>query len=328
MEELRLKTPRVALMQVNCENSPYVSYSGNVKNCHMLSGSEHDEDCYYGFWLYDSNDCTDCDYCQKCQLCYECLDCLECYNVSFSQDCVNCTDCEYCFDCTGCKNCFGCSGLRRQQYMIGNQQYSVEEYEKKVEEMKSQFSRDQLIEMLENVKAKAPRLFTHELNNENCSGDYVYNSRDAVECFDVKELEDCLYCNNCVSLKDCVDMSNSYYNSELCYEVMSEMNLYNCNFCITCFDSANLEHCEMVYNSKDCFGCFSLKNAQYCIFNEQFSEKEYETRVAEIRKEMLKTPHASGQGSEYMQFLPSSYPYEDSNAAMHQWGGGPNKSIT
>ncbi len=310
MEELRMKVPRMALVAVNCENSPYVSYSGNTKNCHLLSGSEFDEDCYYGFWLYDSKSCTDCDYSQKCELCYECVDCIECYNTNFSQDCSNSTDCEYCYDCVGCNNCFGCTGLRRKQYMIGDKQYSKEDYSEKVAAIKKDFSHEQLMDMLEQVKLKSPRMYVHEMNNENCSGDYVYRSKNAHECFDVKDLEDCFYCNNSVSLKDCMDMSNSYYHSELNYEVMSEMDLVNCNFCVTCFYSSNLDHCELVYNSHDCFGCFSLNHAQYYIFNEQYGKEEYGQKVAEIIKEMK-------ESGEYYKFPVSTYPYEDSNAAMH-----------
>lgn len=310
-----MKQPRMALVAVNCENSPYVSYSGNLKNCHLLSGSEHDENCYYGFWLYDSQDCADCDYSDKCELCYECVDCIECYNTNFSQDCTNCTDCDFCYDCVGCQNCFGCVGLRRKQYMIGNKQYSKEDYEKKVAELKENFSYEQLMDMLEKVKLQVPRLNVHQLNNVNSTGDYVYNSKNAHHCFDVKELEDCGYCNNSVQLKDCWDMSNSYYHSELNYEVMSEMNLVNCNFCVTCFDSSNLDHCELVYNSHDCFGCFSMKNAAYCIFNEQYTEEEYHKEVARIKKEMM-------ESGEYMKFPCSTYPYEDSNAAMH-WPADP-----
>ncbi|MBL4694797.1 hypothetical protein JKY72_05515 [Candidatus Gracilibacteria bacterium] len=310
MEELRRKVPRVSLVAINCENSPYVSYTGNVKNCHLLSGSERDEDCYYGFWLYDSANSTDCDYCQKCRFCYECVDCIECYEVNFSQDCSNCSNCEYCYDCVGCKDCFGCSGLRRKQYMIGNQQYSKEEYEKKVGELKKKFSQEEMMAMVEDLKKKIPHFYTHQLNNENCTGDYIYNSRGAHECFDVKEMEDCFHSNNCVSLKDCADMSNTYYNSENNYEVMSAMNIHNCNFCVTCFDSNDLDHCEHVYNSHDCFGCFSLRHAEYCIFNEQFSKEDYFIEVAKIKAEMI-------ESGEYMQFPGSTYPYEESNAAMH-----------
>lgn len=311
MEELRLSVPIIGLMAINCENSPYVSYSGNTKNCHLLCGSEHDEDCYYGFWLYDSKNCTDCDYCDKCELCYDCVDLIECYSVQHSQDCANCTDCEYCYDCVGCKNCFGCTGLRRKQYCIGNKQLSREDYEKEAKRLKQEKSDEELSQMLEKVKEQAPHLYTHELNNEGFSGDYIYNSKNAFGCFDVKDMEDCAYCNSSVGLKDCYDMSNSYYNEELNYEVMSSMNLVNCNFCVTCFDSSNLDHCEHVYNSQDCFACFGLKHAKYCILNEQYEKEEYFKKVEEIKQEMK-------AGAEYYKFPSSSYPYEDSNAPM-EW---------
>jgi len=57
MEEVRMKQPRIGLLTVRCENSPYVSYSGNMKNCYLCSGSEFDEDCYYSFFIYHSKDC-------------------------------------------------------------------------------------------------------------------------------------------------------------------------------------------------------------------------------------------------------------------------------
>lgn len=309
MEELRLTLPRVGLLAVNCENSPYVSYSGNVKNCHLLCGSEFDEDCYYGFWLYDSRDSVDCDYCQKCELCYDCVDCIECYNVQHCQDSVNCRDSEFLYNCVGCQNCFGCAGLRRKQHYIDNKPYGKEDYEKTVKTLKEKNPPGKLWEMLEQMKRQVPHPYVHELNNENFSGDYVYNCKNTFGCFDVKEMEDCGNCNNCVALKDCYDMSNSYYNEELNYEVMSSMNLVNCNFCVTCFDSNDLDHCEHVYNSHDCFGCFSLKHAEYCIFNKQYSKEDYFKEVERIKKEML-------DRGEYMQFPVSTYPYEDSNATM------------
>jgi len=203
--------------------------------------------------------------------------------------------------------------------MIKNKKYTKEEYEKKVAELKSRHAEAKLLEMLEDLKTKVPHMCFHALNNENSTGDYIYNCKNTHGCYDVKELEDCAYCDHSISLKDCFDISNSYYDSELCYEVMSEMNLVNCNFCVTCFDSYNLDYCEHVYSSHDCFGCFSMKNAEYCVFNEKYSKEEYEKKVARIKKEMMKS-------GEYTCFPCSTYPYEDSNAAMH-WADRESKAI-
>lgn len=306
MIDLRAKQPRIALMIVRCENSPYVSYSGNMKNCYLCSGSEFDEDCFYSFFLYNSKDSNGCDYCRDCTLCYDCLDCRGCYNTNYSQDCVNCTDCDYLYDCAGCDDCIGCVGLRRQKNMAFNEQVSKED----VDRIRKEMNPDEIRAKVEELKLTIPRMYVHELKNQNFSGDYVYNCKNSFHCFDVTDLEDCAYCNNSEQLKDCLDMSNSYYKSELCYEVMSEMELYNCDFCVTCFYSNDLQYCENVHNSSYCFGCFSMNRAKYCIFNEQFTKEDYFRRRDEIVAQMKKD-------GEFGQHLPSTYRYEDSNAEMH-----------
>ena len=310
MIEVRAKEPRQGIVAVRCENSPYVSYSGNMKSCHLCSGSEYDEDCYYGFFLYNSKDTADCAYTFDCTLCYDCLDCHGCYNTNHSQDCRNCTDCSYLFDCTGCNNCFCCVDQKRQQHMIFNKKVDPDKYEEEVKKLKEHFTHEELVQKLEDAKLSTPKRDVHQLENHECTGDYVYNSKCCTECYDVRKMEDCMYCQTCEELKDCLDMSNSYYKSELCYEVMSEMELYNCNFCVTCFYSNDLEYCENVHNSHHCFGCFSMNHAEYCIFNEKVgSLEEWEKKVAEIKAEMK-------DAGEYGRHLPSTYKYEDSNATM------------
>ena len=308
MEEVRLKQPRIGLLAVRCENSPYVSYSGNMKNCYLCSGSEFDEDCYYSFFIYHSKDCFGADYCHECTLCYDCVDCRGCYNINYSQDCVNCTDCEYLYDCVGCSNCFGCVGLRRQKDQVFNQK--VEDYKSEVEKIKKTMTREQIESKLEELKCKTPRLYVHQLHNENCTGDYVYHSKNSLVCYDTTKLEDCMYCNNSEDLKDCMDASNSYFKSQLSYEIMATMELYNCNYCVACFYSRDLDYCENVHNSRNCFGCFSMNHAEFCIFNEKYSEEEYFKKRAEIIEKMKKD-------GEYGEHLYSTYKYEDSNAAMH-----------
>lgn len=314
LEEVRLKSPRQGLVAVRNENSPYVSYCGNMKNCYMVSGSEFDEDCYYGFFLYNSKDSVDVAYCSDCTLCYDCVDCQGCYNSNYSQDSVNCTDCEYLYDCVGCSKCFGCVGLRHQTCAIFNEKVSEDEYQAKALEIKKNMTPDQIGEKVEELKIKTPRLFVHQMNTDNCTGDYVYNSKNSYHCFDVRDMEDCMYCNNSEQDKDCLDSSNCYYKMELNYEIMAAMELYNSNFCVTCFYSRDLDYCENVHNSKNCFGCFSVNHGEFMIFNEKYEEEEWKKKVAEIKAEMIKS-------GEWGQFLPSTYKYEDSNATIH-WPEG------
>jgi hypothetical protein len=309
MYDLRTKQPRLGLMAVRCENSPYVSYSGNMKSCHLCSGSEFDEDCYYSFFIFNSKDSSGCDYCRDCTLCYDCLDCRGCYNTNYSQDCVNCTDCEYLYDCVGCNNCFGCVGLRRQKDTVFNKK--IKDFAAEMERIKKSMTSDEIIAKVEQLKRETPRMYVHQLHNQDCTGDYVYDSKNSFVCFDTIKLEDCMYCNNSEDLKDSLDMSNSYYKTELCYDVMSEMELYNCDYCVTCFYSNDLFYCENVWNSHHCFGCYSMNHAKYCIFNEKVdSPEEWERRVKEIKVKMI-------EDGEWGEHLPPTYSFEDSNASMH-----------
>ena len=194
--------------------------------------------------------------------------------------------------------------------MIFNKKVDPDTYEEEVEKLKDQYTHEELVQKLEDAKLSTPKRDVHQMENHECTGDYVYNSKCCVECYDVRKMEDCMYCQTCEELKDSMDMSNSYYKSELCYEVMSEMELYNCNFCVTCFYSNDLEYCDNVHNSHHCFGCFSMNHAEYCIFNEKVgSEEEWEKQVAEIKEQMKKD-------GEYGRHLPSTYKYEDSNATL------------
>jgi hypothetical protein len=159
----------------------------------------------------------------------------------------------------------------------------------------------------EKIKLKTPRLLAHVLNNENCAGDYLYNSKNSYYCFDGKNLEDCAHMTSSIKNRDCLDMANSYYGCELSYEVMSSIELYNCNFSNFCYNCRDMEYCENCYHSQDCFGSFFLQHKQYYIFNEPFSKEEYFKRLAEIKAEMRRD-------GTYGKHLPTTIRIEDSAA--------------
>lgn len=292
LHALQRSTPHLGENNINVENSPYCQYCGYTKNCYLLTGSEHDEDCYYGNWLYFCKDCIDCHNTYKCELCHDCIDCSECYNCNECQDCQTCTDCEQCFDCKGCKNCYGCAGLRNKEYYFLNEKVTPEEFEKRAKESP------------EEIFKKTPRLASRQTNTENCTGDYIQNSKNSPECFEVKEMEDCGYCDNCIKDKDCYDLSNCYFGCELSYEVMSAIQVVNCNFCYSCHYCSDVEHSEMCYHCKNCFGCVSLRGREYYILNEPYSQEEYHKKVAEIK--------AATNCNQYL--IEPNFPYEDSKA--------------
>jgi hypothetical protein len=274
---LQLVTPHLALNNTKSVNSEYCTWAINNKNCYMCYAADHNEDCMWCRWLYFAKDCTDCSFMHNGTLCYECLDSNGCYNCDFCQNCDNCSDCQYCYDCVGCTKCIGCAGLRRQEYRIFNNQYSKEQFEVEAQKLKEEITKNpsRFLQMFEDIRLRTPRKAVHSFKSENCTGDYIRNSKNSHDCYDINDCEDCGHLYDIFALED----------AQLCYEGVSNWG-YNMNFCTMCWFSTNMEYCEMCQSCKDCFGCISLKGNQYCILNRQHEKDEYEKLVQQIKSDL------------------------------------------
>lgn len=305
-QNLRDKLPRLSLVNLFHENSDYCNYSAYNKNCYLIYASDYDQECINSYYIYHCEDSAECAYCSKSRLCFECIDVNESYGCNYSQDLRNCTECEYCFDCIGCTKCFGCVGLRRKEYHIFNEKVSREEYDSKIKELKKNPS--EIDKKVEELRKKTPILYSHQLNTENCTGDYVYSSKDCFYCFDVDKCQDVMYMHNVIDHKDSMDCTNHYHKNELDYECVAATYLYNCNFCYSCFECQDLTYAEQCYHSHDLFLCINRDHAEYEILNQKYSKDEYFKKKAEIIEEMKKN-------GEWGKNIPSTYPYSDSVAA-------------
>lgn len=67
--------------------------------------------------------------------CFECVNVRKCYRAFYSSDSEDSYDIYFSKNLVGCSNCFGCTNLRKQQYCIYNEQYSKEDYEKRINEL-------------------------------------------------------------------------------------------------------------------------------------------------------------------------------------------------
>jgi len=122
--------------------------------------------------------------------------------------------------------------LRRKEFCILNEQYSRQEYKEKLKQY-SQKSPDELARIFEEFKLTQPHVFAQNHNNDEFTGDHIFNSKNAFNCFDVNELEDCCYLSNAVRSRDCCDVDYCAW-SELLYECHSGPGSYDCNFCNIC----------------------------------------------------------------------------------------------
>ena len=317
-KELNDRAPKYARIALRNENCDYANNLSDNKNCYMVFSISNAEDCMYCEDSWGSKDCLECSITLQSEKCYDCTDCLRCYNVQSSQFSENCSDSRFLAFCRACKNCFGCTNLRNREYCIFNEQKTKEEYEAFIKTFNgSSWSQRKFYqEKFEELMLKSPRPHATLHQTEDCTGNFLTESRNVTESFFVQHGEDLKYCFNLYEgAKDCMDYSFSGRRAELIYESSTcVINVYNILFSVQCRDgSSNLIYCTSCDSCKDCFGCSGLRRKQYCVFNKQYSKEAYENLVGQIIE------HMRGTG-EWGQFFPESItpmPYNRSIAARY-----------
>lgn len=298
-DELQREIPIMGIHGGNNQNCPYSNYAAECKNCHMVFGSVYSEDSLYGNPYYCKN-CVDSLLTRDCELCYDCVTCEKCYECFFCQDCANSNNLTYCYDCHGCSDCIGCVSLRNKKFHIFNKAYSEIDYKKFREtlNLKDKTQKENILRQFNDLKLKLPHRHMVSLKVDNCTGDYIYESKNSHDCYDSQRAWDCAYLAQTIDMKDCHDCNYTEEN-ELCHEYIAYYRNNNVQYSVGCFNSSNLQYCAYCISSKDLFGCIGLKHKQYCIFNKQYTKEEYEKLRTQIIEHMKTT-------GEYGEFFPIS----------------------
>lgn len=316
-QALQLAVPRMSLNSIGNENCDFTSFTGYNKNCYLIHTADQCEDCYYGVYGLRNKNCTDFLFSYDNEYCYEVHDTYKCYNIFWGSNVASCYDSYFIEDCVGCHDCIMCVGLKHKSYCYQNQEYSPEAFAK----IKAQF--------LENFSSKIaqykkefttfaltiPHPAVHITNAENCTGDFIQNSRNLTQCFDIAKAEDCKYCSFIEGCKDSYDWTFYSDNGELGYELASVANnVYHCLFSTNCWGrSTDLMYCDLCQYCENCFGCVGLKHKKFCIFNKQYTEEEYYRLVPQIIEHMRQT-------KEWGEFFPitlSPFAYNETVAQEH-----------
>jgi len=192
--QLQKVVPKVNLVTVDNENSPYTTGTGYCKNCHLINSSEYCEDCYYGKLLQKCKNAVDCSYLYNSELCYECFSVYDSYNCVHLSYSSNCSDCYFSENLINCKNCFLCTNLKDKEYYFMNESLDKEEYKKRVEEFMGSYRNfEKAKEILANLRKKRMHKYANITASENCTGDFIQNSKNCFDCYDVNDSEDCRY---------------------------------------------------------------------------------------------------------------------------------------
>lgn len=313
-QELQLKVPKIALYAANNEQSDYVNMTGYSKGCYMVFAGDYDEDCLYGTQVIKSVSCVDVLNCIESEDCYESVDIEKCYRVWWSQNCKNCTDSLWLFDCRGCTDCLFSTNLRNKRYYIFNKPYSAEAYAAKKAEILAKVQAGQLNELLQqfaDLRVQVIHRPLEQANSETVTGDYIFNSHNVQQGYDVTAADQCSYVYTAFNVKDLLDVCHTTDN-ELSYEGTSlGYKTYNCHFSICVWTSHNCSYCLQVKDSHDVFGCIGLTKASYCILNKQYSPEDYKAIVKKLQQHMQQT-------GEHGQFFPMQLSPFAYNASMAQ----------
>ncbi len=265
-------------------NSLYTNCGGDLKNCYFTFGADRDENCAYCNYVSESRDCFDCFFVFKSECCYECTDLDTCNFLYYSSSCKQCFDSYYLNDCGSCSECIGCVGLRQKKNHILNQPATKEDYKKLKNLLLSdnQKEKNLFLEKYQQLLKDFPRRNYHGDNNENSTGDYIWNTKNCLHCFDTQKAEDCKYCVWFMYGKNCMDYF-AWGEAELCYQISGGgQEMYGSAFTAQSFGVKSSYYLDLCLYCKDCFACVGLKNKQYCILNKQYSKEEYQELLPQV----------------------------------------------
>ncbi|PIZ70913.1 hypothetical protein COY07_05920 [Candidatus Peregrinibacteria bacterium CG_4_10_14_0_2_um_filter_43_11] len=291
--DLYLKSPQCGSWTRASENCDYGDIITVSKDCYMCFNSGNCRDAYYCEDSRALKNSVDCAYCEDCELCYECVDCNNCYDSNYCQDCSTSENIHFSYDLRRCKDCIGCVGLRDKQYYIFNKAHSPEAYAEALKTLDT--SNPEIIRRIdlksEELKRKIPRMFVHQFDTQNCTGDYIYHSKNAYQSFDTRHTEDSGYITqanldrgtqnswDCGPVPTGIDLSYDVSYSHFsfnCKHVYWAGDLKDCFYCTNCLESSNL------------FGCHYLKNKEdgYYILNQKVDSAFYTDMTKAIVREL------------------------------------------
>lgn len=314
---LQQVVPHCALTVVKptIENSEYCNQVGYIKNCYLIFDSRRSEQCMYGKTIERCFDCVDCLKVFDCEACYETVACQFCQFCTYVLHCYNCSECHYSRNLIGCSYCFGCTNLRNQKYHLFNRKLSQADWEKEVQTLIQENSREEIWQRFREFEKKQSVKWMQERNTENCTGDYLVDCKDCHFCFDCEYLEKCSYCYDLKkddSANFCnYDVCHFGGNVEFCYECCSVGNsVSRLRFCENVWSCDDVTYSRICTQSRNLFGCLSLKRGEYCILNKQYSKDEYFSLCKRITEHMKKT----GEWGEFFPIEYSPYGYNETLA--------------
>jgi CxxC-x17-CxxC domain-containing protein len=295
------------------QNSPYNHDGGYLKNCYLLFNALECQDSAYGYYLGHSQSMFNCTAVEQCQFGYDSMHSYKTNRCIGSRHQLSESfDCLFCRDTQNSQNCFASANLKNKKYCAWNKQLTREEYIKEVGryDLGSYAAYRKLQEKAEaHWKTQIPKSEYSEFVT-NCTGPNIFFSKNAKDCIEVYNAEDCRYLFRMFGPlnKDCYDISMWGMNLSRSYESMvvgeNSTELRFCNE--SGINLTDAEYCRLSTGGSHHFGCVSIKKGDYCILNKRYEKDAYEKMTARIRAHMDEMPYTDARGNiyRYGEFFP------------------------
>ena len=329
-KELKYSVPHRTLDQnerngEGCEYSNYCFTSKNVYLSFNIIKSENIK--YSSHVLRNNKNCVDSLIIKDNDRGYELVQAIQNYNSSFLVESDQCIESHFLYDCSNCVNCCLSSNLRNKNNVFKNKQLSKEEYTKAIDALHLETYSGQMKtkEEFAQIAQKAIHRYAHIKNSVNAVGDFIENSKNVYNCYglvDAENVKNVFFGVN--TIRDSQDVIFSGVSEE-CYEFTNGgRGASRVVLSLSCGGgSKNLFYCDSCRGCSDCFGCVGLSKKQYCIFNTQYSKKEYTELIEKIKKHMNDMPYFDKIGRKYVfgECFPtelSPFTYNESEAFEEQ----------
>lgn len=258
-------------------NSEYTNFAGGNKDCYLIFNSgPRNENCAYARGLMDCQDTFDAYYGSKIERVYEVVNAHKSAQVLWSQNVIECLNSRFLLNCSNCQNCFGCVNLRNKFYCFLNEQLTKEEYENRTAAILGSHSgTENFKKQFEEFSLRFPRRENTNLRNSDVSGDYIFQSKNCHDCFEVGDSENLSHVFSVKMSKDSRDLIGHGRGSELLLEGVGvgwSQRVLGSWWAENCHD---VEYSFAIRSSEYCLGCDSVKGAKHAVLNKKYDEETY-----------------------------------------------------
>lgn len=278
--EFLIKVPKIATYLSFGDgenvNSEYTNMASGCKNCYLVFNTSPAEELLYSRGIKNGRDSSDLYFGVNIERCYNSINIQESYGVTNAQNVVNCVDSHFLLNTRGLVNCFGCVNLSNKSYHFLNQELNKDEYEKKVGEILGSYKKtEEFKKVFHDFCLQFPVRENNNIKTTNSIGDYIFESKNIYDSFEVAGSEDGRYLFSSKMIKDSLGTTGYGTKAERLLECVATGYSSNIIGSYGIENSHDVMYSFYIHHCHDCIACDALKSDEYSIFNKQYSKDEY-----------------------------------------------------